>query len=147
MLSPCWWLSSCWNPVTAATDAPVLTCKPHYKPAVMGNITWIPVSTRQQVDDIAARSETLPCLILKHSTTCSISAMAKYRLEDDWPFGTDELEAYYLDLLSHRDVSAYIAEKFSVHHESPQILLIRNGDCFFDASHFDITIPEIREAL
>ena len=113
----------------------------------MGNITWIPVSTRQQVDDIAARSETLPCLIFKHSTTCSISAMAKYRLEDDWPFGTDELEAYYLDLLSHRDVSAYIAEKFSVHHESPQILLIRNGDCFFDASHFDITIPEIREAL
>jgi len=113
----------------------------------MGNITWIPVSTRQQVDDIAARSETLPCLILKHSTTCSISAMAKYRLEDDWPFGTDELEAYYLDLLSHRDVSAYIAEKFSVHHESPQILLIRNGDCFFDASHFDITIPEIREVL
>jgi len=113
----------------------------------MGNITWIPVSTRQQVDDIAVRSETLTCLIFKHSTTCSISAMAKYRLEDDWSFGTDEIEAYYLNLLNHRDVSAYIAEKFTVHHESPQILLIRDGDCFFDASHFDISVPEIREAV
>lgn len=113
----------------------------------MGNINWIPVSTRQQVDDIAVRSETLTCLIFKHSTTCSISAMAKYRLEDDWSFGTDEIEAYYLDLLNHRDVSAYIAEKFTVHHESPQILLIRDGDCFFDASHLDISVPEIREAV
>jgi bacillithiol system protein YtxJ len=89
----------------------------------------------------------VPCLIFKHSTRCNISAMAKYRLEDDWAFEPGRVEAYYLDLLNHRALSGHIAERFSVHHESPQVLLIVDGACTYDASHLDITVEELREAL
>lgn len=107
-------------------------------------INWIPVESEQQLNSIAERSNTVPCLIFKHSTTCSISAMAKQRLERQWNFDPQEIEPYYLDLLRFRPVSRAIAEKFQVHHESPQVLLIHNGDCVYDASHLDITVSELR---
>lgn len=57
------------------------------------------------------------------------------------------LEIYYLDLLAHRNISNYIAHHYSVHHESPQVLLIRNGECFYDSSHLDITSEELSEQI
>jgi bacillithiol system protein YtxJ len=110
-------------------------------------MNWIPLTAPEQLQSIVERSQRVPCLIFKHSTRCSISAMAKYRLEDDWNFAPDELEAYYLDLLAYRPISALIAETFQVHHESPQALLIAQGECIHDASHLDITVTELREVL
>jgi len=110
-------------------------------------IKWIPVSSIQEIEQIKQHSRQTPCLIFKHSESCNISAIARYRLEDDWCFEETHLPAYFLDLLRYRDVSAYIADTFQVHHESPQILLIVDGECIFDASHLDITMQEIKEAL
>ena len=73
--------------------------------------------------------------------------MAKYRLESDWDFSAGEVDPYYLDLVAYRDVSGEVAERFAVHHESPQILLIKDGECVLDASHLDITVEEIKEVL
>ena len=50
---------------------------------------------------------------------------------------------YYLDLIAHRDVSNYIAEKLDVHHESPQIVIVRDGECTYDASHMEIEVKEL----
>jgi len=72
--------------------------------------------------------------------------MAKRRLEDDWDL-EDVIIPYYLDLKSFRNISDAISERLSVHHESPQVLLIRNGECIYDASHFDITLSELKETL
>ncbi len=110
-------------------------------------INWIELHSTQDVDNVISRSFSVPCLIFKHSTRCEISAIAKYRLEDDWAFEPETLEAYFLDLINFRQVSSYIAEAFSVHHESPQALLIYKGECVFDVSHLDITVPELKEAL
>jgi bacillithiol system protein YtxJ len=107
-------------------------------------INWIPLESEQQLNTIAERSNTVPCLIFKHSTTCEISAMAKHRLDRQWNFDAKEIEPYYLDLLRFRPISKEIAEKFQVHHESPQVLLIHNGECIYDASHLDITVSELR---
>lgn len=86
-------------------------------------------------------------MIFKHSTRCNISEIAKFRLEDDWDFSANEIEAYYLDLLSFRPVSQHVSETFSVYHESPQVLLISQGECVYDASHLDISVGELKEAL
>ncbi|HFC00914.1 MAG TPA: bacillithiol system redox-active protein YtxJ [Phaeodactylibacter sp.] len=110
-------------------------------------MNWIPLESMEQVQQIIDRSKERPCVIFKHSTRCSISSMAKFRLEGDWDFSSEEIEAYYLDLIAHRDISAFLAEKFSVYHESPQILLIKNGECTYDASHLDITVDELKECL
>jgi bacillithiol system protein YtxJ len=84
-------------------------------------------------------------IIFKHSTTCSISHMAKLRLEEHWDVA--QAMIYYLDLKAYRNISDTVSDWFKVHHESPQILLIRNGECVHDASHFDITADEIQEVM
>jgi len=108
---------------------------------------WIPLETFEAIEQIKQRSQEIPCLIFKHSTRCNICTIAKYRLEDDWDFDPDEMEAYYLDVLLFRPVSLQIADTFQVHHESPQVLLIVNGACIYDASQLDITLEELREGL
>jgi len=108
---------------------------------------WIPLNSASQLDEIIERSKEVPCLIFKHSTRCGISSMAKYRLEDDWKFEQNEIEPYYLDILTFRSISNKVAEKFAVHHESPQMLFIKDGECTFEASHLDITVREIKDCL
>jgi bacillithiol system protein YtxJ len=110
-------------------------------------INWIPIQDISQVEEIKAYSGQVPCLIFKHSTRCSISTVARYRLEGDWDVPEEVTRVYFLDLIAYRDVSNYIAETFEVYHESPQVLLIRGGECVFDASHLDITVPELREMI
>lgn len=106
-------------------------------------IQWIPLSNVGQLEDIVKQSNSVPCLIFKHSTRCSISSMAKSRLEKNWDFSATDIKPYYLDLIAFRDVSNAITEKFGVFHESPQALLIRNGECTYDASHLDISVQEL----
>ncbi|MDX1910647.1 MAG: bacillithiol system redox-active protein YtxJ [Saprospiraceae bacterium] len=108
---------------------------------------WIPLRSEAEILRIQERSRQVPCLIFKHSTRCNISSIARFRLEDDWSFGPQEMEAYYLDLIQHRSVSNAVAETFQVYHESPQVLLIVEGECIYDASHLDVQVEEIKEVL
>ena len=109
---------------------------------------WQPLTDAEQLTDIVRESYEQPVIIFKHSTTCSISAMAKSKVERQWAdAGLDDAKIYYLDLLRFRPISQEIAQKFSVHHESPQLLLIRNGECSYDASHMGIKLSEVKSAL
>ncbi len=108
-------------------------------------MNWTTITSLHDIEAIIERSRVVPCLILKHSTSCPISSMAKHRLEKQWDSRTSAIEPYYLDLLRHRDVSTYIAAEFGIRHESPQILLIRNGKCIHHASHLDIRADELRQ--
>ncbi len=104
---------------------------------------WIPITSVDQLDTIKTASFTKPQVIFKHSTTCSISKMALSRFErEEAPVSID---FNYLDLLNFRSISSEIAEKFQVHHESPQVLLLRNGECIYDESHYGIMMDEIIE--
>lgn len=85
--------------------------------------------------------------VFKHSTRCSISMMAWDRLRRQWNFEAAVFPFYYLDLIQHRDISAAIAADFGVEHESPQLLVIKNGRCVYHASHSDISVPELVRAM
>lgn len=104
---------------------------------------WNNISSEQDINTISEQSSIAPQVIFKHSTRCSISTMAKARLERSAQ--PENISFHYLDLLQHRDISNLIAEKFSVYHESPQILLIKNGECVYDESHNAIAMEEIVE--
>ncbi len=82
--------------------------------------------------------------VFKHSTRCSISDMAKNRLEREWKL---DLPIYYLDLLEHRDVSNLIAELSGIEHQSPQLLVFRFGKVIYHASHNSIDVNEVREII
>ena len=104
---------------------------------------WIEITNESQLGDVKNLSKAKPQLIFKHSTRCSISSMAKYRLEKG--IVPVEIDFYYLDLIKHRNISQKVAEEFDVSHESPQVLLIKNGQCIYDESHSGITMNEIVE--
>ena len=106
-------------------------------------MNWIQLNTEQQLDQIKAASFNKPQLIFKHSTTCSISKMALSRFER--AEAPDTIDFYYLDLLKFRALSNAIAEYFKVPHESPQVILIKNGECTYDESHYGIMMDEVIE--
>ena len=108
-------------------------------------IEWKNITDLNQIGDIKATSGY--SLIFKHSTRCSVSMMAKRRFEMDWEAIPADTSLYFLDLISYRDLSAQVADTFQVHHESPQILLIKDGDCVLDASHSDISAEEVAEVI
>lgn len=106
---------------------------------------WTFITDIAQIEEI--KKQAGYSLIFKHSTRCSVSSMAKRRFEMDWEAIPAETKLYFLDLISYRDISAQIAETFQVHHESPQILLIKDGECILDASHGDISAEEVAEVV
>jgi bacillithiol system protein YtxJ len=109
-------------------------------------MNWNKLNSDSQLAEIKEESENQPVLIFKHSTTCSISAMALSRMERNW---NDQLgvKPYYLDLLANRAISNKIVTEFGVDHESPQVLLIRNGECVYDASHMSISFAGLQQAV
>jgi bacillithiol system protein YtxJ len=103
-------------------------------------MTWIQLQSADQLNNI--KQQTGYSLIFKHSTRCSISMMAKRRFEQDWDTLPADMPLYFLDLIQYRDVSSQVAEVFQVHHESPQLLLIKDGECILDQSHGAISVEE-----
>lgn len=108
-------------------------------------MNWIDLNTIQQLADIKELSKTRPQIIFKHSTRCSISSMAKSRLERSKQ--PDAGDFYFLDLLKHRSISDQVAADFEVSHQSPQILLIKNTECVYEESHSGIQMDEIAEQI
>lgn len=108
-------------------------------------MNWTPLDSANQIDTI--KQQTGYSLIFKHSTRCSISMMAKRRFEMDMDKLPADMPLYFLDLIKYRDLSSKIAEDFHVHHESPQMLLIKDGDCILDQSHGSISVEEAIEVL
>ena len=111
-------------------------------------MNWIKLESEGQLADLQEKSRNNPVLIFKHSTRCSVSRAALDRLERNWsPEGLNEVQPYFLDLITHRAISNRIAEDFHVAHESPQVLIIRNGQSVYDRSHFDIDFKSIQQEI
>src|SRR4051794_30157535 len=102
---------------------------------------WINLTTEEQLQEIKERSNERPQLIFKHSTRCSISSVAKNRL--DRSSRPDGIDFYFLDLIKHRNISNQVSREFNVYHESPQVLIIKNGQSIYDESHSAIDMQEI----
>ena len=109
-------------------------------------INWIPLKDLGQLNEIVAISNEKPVVIFKHSTRCSVSRMALKQFENEFDL-EDKVDAYFLDLLEYRDISNEIASRFGVYHQSPQLLLIKEGKSIYDVSHSDIDAGELKGKL
>jgi len=101
-------------------------------------LPWIALSKVEQLQEIEKKSKTKTQVIFKHSTRCGISRMVMKQFVDAYNQSETNLDLYYLDLLSYRDVSNETGYKFQVMHESPQLLIIKNGVVVAHASHGSI---------
>ncbi len=97
-------------------------------------LPWLPLTTIDQLDKIAEHSKTKTQLIFKHSTRCGISRMVMNQFESAYDVDINS-DLYYLDLLNYRDVSNEVGYKFQVMHQSPQLIVMRNGVVVAHASH------------
>lgn len=105
---------------------------------------WINLYSVEQLTEIDEKSKNKVQVLFKHSTRCSVSTFAKRILTSEY---SDEIklkaDVYYLDLIAFREVSNLIAAKYCVAHESPQILVIKDGKCIFNASHSDVSFKRL----
>ena len=111
-------------------------------------MNWIDLKSEEDLNKLVEESyqDNIGVAIFKHSTRCSISSVAKNRVSTFWDFN-EELPIYYLDLITYRALSSLIAEKFNVQHESPQLLVIKNDECIYNASHLSISVKELHNNL
>lgn len=109
-------------------------------------INWIPLTSLEQLDEIETASKDKQILIFKHSTRCSISRMALKQFEKEFDLD-NKVNAYFLDLIAYRDVSNEIASRYNVVHQSPQLLLIKDGKSIYNASHSDIDAEALKEKV
>jgi bacillithiol system protein YtxJ len=108
-------------------------------------MNWTSLESAEQIDEI--KHQQGYHLIFKHSTRCSISMMVKKRFELDWDKLPGDLPIYFLDLIKYRELSGKIANDFHVPHESPQLLLIKDGECILDLSHGEVSVEEAMSVL
>lgn len=109
-------------------------------------LNWNELTNLGQLNEIISLSSEMPVAIFKHSTRCSVSRMALRQFENEFD-SSNKVTPYFLDLISFRDVSNEIASRFGVLHQSPQLILIKDGKAVYDASHSDIDAEALKRKL
>ncbi|OZV66644.1 bacillithiol system redox-active protein YtxJ [Winogradskyella aurantia] len=109
-------------------------------------LPWTPLTSLKQIETIAEQSKGKTQLVFKHSTRCGISRMVMNQFTSQYNIDMNA-DLYYLDLLSYREVSNEIGHKFQVRHQSPQLLVIKNGVAVAHASHGAINELELEKHL
>ena len=102
-------------------------------------LSWTPLISVEEINTIKEISKNQSILIFKHSTRCGISRMVIKQFESLFNEENKQLKVYYLDLLNFREVSSKLSEVFQVIHQSPQLLVIKNGISVYNESHYEIT--------
>ncbi|WP_299432662.1 bacillithiol system redox-active protein YtxJ [uncultured Maribacter sp.] len=110
-------------------------------------IPWIPLTNVAQLNDIEEKSKSKLQVIFKHSTTCGISRMVMNMFQETYDLNEQQADLYYLDLHSYRPVSNEVAIKFQLIHQSPQLLLVKNGVVEASSSHGGINDLVLKEYL
>lgn len=107
-------------------------------------LPWIPLNSLDQLNYIEEKSKTKAQIIFKHSMRCGISRMVLNQFVNQYPFTENDVNLYFLDLISYRDVSDEVGYKFQVIHQSPQLLVIKNGVVVAHDSHSSINSIDLQ---
>lgn len=110
-------------------------------------LPWIPLHSTTQLHTILKQSKNKPQIIFKHSNRCGISSMVIRQFTNAYNFTESDFDLYYLDILSYRNVSDEVSYELQVMHESPQLLIIKNGQVVMHASHGSINAINLKDYL
>lgn len=110
-------------------------------------IEWKSLTELNDLDTVIESSFKKPVFIFKHSTRCGISRMVLKQFEKLYDIEKEKAEGYYLDLLEYRSISNEVASRFDITHQSPQLILIKNGKAVYDASHQDIEAETLKKEI
>jgi len=105
------------------------------------------LSTIEELDAALAASSSRPILIFKHSLTCGTSAVADEEMQDLLAGPPLGLDVYLVRIQSARHVSHEIERRLRVRHESPQVLLVDDGQVVWSATHYRVTAAALTAAI
>lgn len=108
-------------------------------------MNWINITNTEQLSEINAQSSKEGVLVFKFSPGCAINYVVRKLLEREWAEGEMRMNTYMVDVLSQKALSDKVAADYSTQHESPQVLIIKNGKPVFTASHGKVLYSEIRK--
>ena len=111
------------------------------------SMNWKHLTSIDDLNAAIVTSENKTVVLFKHSTRCSISRMALKMFEADWDESLEEVDAHFLDLLEHRDISAAIAEKLGVSHQSPQMIVLQAGRSVHHENHSSIDAADVKKLV
>lgn len=112
----------------------------------VSKVGWRQLTDLGQLNEIIAESTDKPVLVFKHSTRCGVSRMVLKQFENEFDLH-EKITPYFLDLLEHRDVSNEIASRFGVFHQSPQLIVIKDGKALFNDSHGSIDAGKLEQFI
>lgn len=104
----------------------------------LNSIGWIKLESVTDIDQIIDQSKINTIVIFKHSSRCGISSIVLRKFEKQTILVSDQTNFHLLNVIQHRNISNEICKLFSVHHESPQLLIIKKGKVIAHASHYAI---------
>ena len=102
---------------------------------------FVKITDAGSFEELVSHSQERPVVIFKHSLTCPISAGAYDQMTDF------EGEVALIEVQRARELSTEIENRLGVAHESPQVMVLRNGQVVWNASHFKITADAVTEAV
>lgn len=112
----------------------------------VSKVGWRQLTDLGQLNEILVESADKPVIIFKHSTRCSVSRMVLKQFENEFNLH-EKITPYFLDLLEHRDISNEIASRFGVFHQSPQLIVIKDGNAIFNDSHESIDAGKLEQFI
>jgi bacillithiol system protein YtxJ len=102
---------------------------------------FLKITHKEGLEELISNSNSRPVVIFKHSNSCPISAVAYREMENL------DGDVSLIEVQSARDVSLEIASRTGVRHESPQVIILRDGKAVWNASHFDVKARDVAEAV
>jgi bacillithiol system protein YtxJ len=105
------------------------------------NNHFVRITDTKAFEELLSRSKEGPVVIFKHSTTCPISARAYHQME------RFEGEVDLVEIQKARELSREIQDRTGVEHETPQVIVLRNGQVVWNASHWKIKAETVAEAV
>lgn len=107
---------------------------------------FTPLQSTTELDAAIQQSFSEPVLVMKHSRTCGVSAQAFDEVKQ-WLKQNDDTRVYLVTVQTDREVARAITDRLGVRHESPQMLILRDGRAAWHASHYRVTSSAIEQAL
>lgn len=108
---------------------------------------WIPLNEPEQIEQVLERSKNKPQIIYKHSTRCAVSSIALFSLQGLSADTKEQADFNFLNVIDQRELSKFVSEKLQIRHESPQLLLIRDGEVEWHGSHYEVKAETVAEIL
>lgn len=102
---------------------------------------FISIDSSDRLAELIELSHEKPVVLFKHSTTCGISAGVRHEVS------SVEGDIHTVIMQTHRPLAVEIAQHTGIRHESPQAIVLRDGQPVYSASHYDIEPQRLQSFL